>query len=236
MIWLMSSKYPIPPFWLTDATCGRKSSKTVFGLAGTPAEWSSVSVLTRLHSELEKHEEWMQGNLEHGYNARAYMGIPLPQFMIIKKAPRLPEGKDVLTPEELEVIQYTKHLQTMLSIEVAVQDFNRLSALLRDFAMHQKLVSCLTDDAEIIQLVQSNNMEKNERVQFYRNLKAQMNWKYMNSTVIFSGVFNLYYPTVVEGTDPTLKVSSQDHSTLRNSQHSACRGWEAILRSNGVLW
>ena len=34
-------------------------SKTVFGLAGTPAEWSSVLVLTRLHSELEKHEEWM---------------------------------------------------------------------------------------------------------------------------------------------------------------------------------
>jgi hypothetical protein len=50
-----------------------------------------ICVADRLYSAAERHEEWMHGNLKHGYTSREYMGEPLPRFVISKRPVCLPE-------------------------------------------------------------------------------------------------------------------------------------------------
>jgi hypothetical protein len=48
-------------------------SKTLFLIMGSPLDFDALAVCRRLHEALAKHEEWMQGNITHGYNARDSM-------------------------------------------------------------------------------------------------------------------------------------------------------------------
>jgi hypothetical protein len=85
-------------------------TKTIYAIIGIPSEWDDDSVKDRLRGELEKHEEWMQGNVRHGYNAQEYQREELPAFVIIKRSLRLPEGKDILSPSDLLTIDYTRNI------------------------------------------------------------------------------------------------------------------------------
>eukprot|EP00956_Cyclotella_meneghiniana_P020311 scaffold35605_cov41-Cyclotella_meneghiniana.AAC.6 len=67
--------------------------------------WDSTSLTTKLKIDLEKHEEWMQGNVKSGYNAMQYAGSEFPPVIVRRSQVRLPEGKDILGAQENKVVQ-----------------------------------------------------------------------------------------------------------------------------------
>jgi hypothetical protein len=78
-----------------------------------------------------------------------------------------------------------------------------VTGVLRDFAARGKL-NIICTDSDFMMLVQSNNLTKDAHKLFFRELKAAMNWRYKNTTTMFSGVISLEYLIYVEGTDPNL--------------------------------
>jgi hypothetical protein len=134
-------------------------SKTLFLIMGSPLDFDPLAVCRCLHEALAKHEEWMQGNITYGYNAREYAGLELPPMVIVKRLPRMPESKDILPPEDIEVIQYLKSLRTMMHIEVSNHDQVRMRGLLTDFCARGKM-NIITADADLLACVQSNNLEQ----------------------------------------------------------------------------
>jgi hypothetical protein len=45
-------------------------SKTLFFIVGAPLDFDPLAVCRRLHEYMAKHEEWMQGNVKHGFSAQ----------------------------------------------------------------------------------------------------------------------------------------------------------------------
>ena len=178
-------------------------SKTLFLIMGSPLDFDALAVCRRLHEALAKHEEWMQGNITHGYNAREYAGSELPPMVVVKRLPRMPESKDILPPEDIEVIQYLKSLRTMMHIEVSNHDQVRMRGLLTDFRARGKM-NCITVDADLLACVQSNSMDQGERLEFFRSIKAQMQYAHNHRCITFASVEFLMYPFHVEVEDPSL--------------------------------
>jgi hypothetical protein len=178
-------------------------SKTLFFIMGSPLDFDALAVCCRLHEALAKHEEWMQGNITHGYNAREYAVLELPPMVIVKRLPRMPESKDILPPEDIEVIQYLKSLCTMMHIEVSNNDQVHMRGLLAEFRARGKM-NCITADADLLACVQSNNLEQGERLEFFRVVKAQMQYAHNHHCITFASVKFLMYPFTVEVEDPSV--------------------------------
>jgi hypothetical protein len=143
----------------------------------------------------------MQGNVKHGYNAQEFSREELPSFVIIKRALRLPEGKDILTAEEMVAIDYSTFLRTLHCIEVSHNDEYRMKNLILDFKFRGKL-NCLTTDADIMDTIQGNGkMDRSSRDEWYRVLKAAMNWNHSYRVVVYRGVDSLHFLARVEVTD-----------------------------------
>ena len=160
-----------------------------------------LSVRDRLREEFEKHEEWMQGNVKHGYDAREFQREPFPPFVIIKRSLRLPEGKDILTQDEMAAIDYAHYLRTVHCLEVSNNDEFRVKQLVLDFKFRGKL-NCLSKDADIMDTIQGNGkMDRCQRDEWFRILKAAMNYNHSNRVVIYNGVDRLFYLSRVEVTD-----------------------------------
>ena len=185
-------------------------SRTHYGLGGVSADWDPVCVGNRLAHALAKHEEWMQGNVKHGYSASEYAGLEFPSFVVSLRNPRLPEGKDILDETELAAINYTSYLRRIHTIEVPEHDEVRVVGCLKDFALRGKL-NQISSDCMLIELVNSNNLGVSQRKQFYKDLRAVMNFAYSYSTVEYGGVENLENLIYVE-TDPKgLKAPKKSH-------------------------
>jgi hypothetical protein len=120
----------------------------------------------------------MQGNVTYGYNAREYCGEVLPPMVVCKKQPRMPESEDILPSKDIEAIQYMKTLRTMQHIEVSANDQTRFRGLLLDFRS-------LPLDADLLECVHANNLEQSERLQFFRCVKAQMQYAHNHRCVTF---------------------------------------------------
>lgn len=185
-------------------------SKTLYALVGVPLDFDSLAICRRLTANLGKHEEWMQGNVTYGYNAREYCGEVLPPMVVCNKPPRMPESKDILPSKDIEAIQYMKTLRTMQHIEVSTNDQARFRGLLLDFRARGKL-NCITLDADLLECVNSNNMEQSERLEFFRCLKAQMQYAHNHRCVTFANVDFLMYPFRVELEDPSQPHFKKSH-------------------------
>jgi hypothetical protein len=73
--------------------------------------------------------------------------------------------------------------------------------LLLDFKFRGKL-NCLTKDADLMDTIQGNGrMDRSAREQWFRWLKAAMNYNHSYRAVIYDGVENLHYLARVEVTD-----------------------------------
>jgi hypothetical protein len=59
-----------------------------------------------------------------------------------------------------------------------------------DAAEHGKL-NQISRDANLLLLVTNNRMPQDKRLQFYRDLKASMNWVYKYHTVEYDNVLNV---------------------------------------------
>lgn len=162
-------------------------SRTHFGLGGVSSDWDPKCVGERLASCLAQHEEWMQGNIRHGYDARDYTGSEFPNFVISLRNPRLPDGKDVLTEDESKAINFATHLRKIHTIEVPESDEDRVIGCLKDFALRGKL-NAISSDCSLIELIQNYNLGVTHRRQFFKDLKAVMNFNYSYATVEFPGV------------------------------------------------
>jgi hypothetical protein len=103
---------------------------TIYGFVGLPNEWDSLAMTNKLHEELSKHEEWMQGNVKLGYTAIQYAGSELPPLLVRRTQVRLPESADVLSARENEVIQYAYSLRNLNCLEVSACDRARIDGVL----------------------------------------------------------------------------------------------------------
>jgi hypothetical protein len=124
----------------------------------------------------------------------------------------MPESKDILPPEDIEVIQYLKSLCTMMHIEVSNHDQVRMGGLLTDFCARGKM-NIITADADLLACVQGNNLEQGEALEFFRAIKAQMQYAHNHRCITFASVEFLLYPFTVEVEDPS--VSHFKKSTLK---------------------
>jgi hypothetical protein len=97
-------------------------SVSLYAFVGIPNDWDSISFTAALSKDLEKHEEWMQGNVKSGFNAMQYAGSEFPLLMVRKIQVSLPEGKDILGEDESEVVQYAYSLRKLLVVEVSSCD------------------------------------------------------------------------------------------------------------------
>jgi hypothetical protein len=135
-------------------------------MMGTTTEWDTVYIADHLYLAAERHEEWMQANLTHGYTSKEYMGEPLPRFVINKRPICLPDGSDILTDEENETIQFATYLHILPCVECSTTDSPRVTGVLHDFPARGKL-NIVCADSYFMTLVQGNNMTNDARKLFY---------------------------------------------------------------------
>jgi hypothetical protein len=177
-------------------------SKTLYTLVGVSLDFDPLAICRRLSDGLAKHEEWMQGNVTYGYNAQ-YCSEALPPMVVCKKPPCMPESKDILPAKDIEAIQYMKTLHTIMHhIEVSTNDQTRFCGALLDFRAHGKL-NCINADADLLECIHANNLEQSERLEFFRCVKAQMQYAHNHCCVTFGNVDFLMYPFRVELEDPS---------------------------------
>jgi hypothetical protein len=147
----------------------------------------------------------MQWNKSFGYDAKEFMGSPFPQIVVIKCSVRLPEGKDILSGEECAAIDFARSLRIMHCVEVSAQDEHRVTMCLIDAAERGKL-NQISRDASWMLLVTNNWMPQDKRLQFYRDLKASMNWVYKYHTVDFENVLNVNNIASPKSDDSSVQV------------------------------
>jgi hypothetical protein len=85
-------------------------SVALHAFVGLPNAWDSISLTASLQVNLEKHEEWMNLNVKSGYNAMQFAGTEFPPVMVCRNQIRLPDGTDVLSESENDVVQYAYSL------------------------------------------------------------------------------------------------------------------------------
>ena len=189
-------------------------TNTICMLVGLPNCWDSTSLAQILNKELPKHEEWMQGNVHHSYNAREHMGEVFPSLMVRIINPRLPEGKDVLTPEDNESINYLSSLRQVHAIEVCSVDKQRILGCLEDFRGRAKL-TCISKDCDILRPL-ANNAGESLRRDHLRTIAANMNYQHSHSVKEFSGIVDLHSPArgeLAPDADPSCRA--RKHTNLR---------------------
>lgn len=162
-------------------------SLPLYAIAGIPNEWDADALGSYLFSELEKHEEWMQGNIKSGYNASEFSGEVFPPIIVRRSQIRLPEGKDILPKEESEVLQYAYSLRKLLTIEVSACDKYRVSECLKSFRDHKKFL-LVSSDADLIPLDVTSNSHEAVRRRWFKELIGQMNYAHVHSIVEFGGI------------------------------------------------
>jgi hypothetical protein len=195
-------------------------SRTLYALAAVHPSWDPVSVGSRLQKVLELHEEWMQGNKTFGYDAKEFMGSPFPQIVVIKRSVRLPEGKDILTGDECAAIDFARSLRIMHCVEVSAQDEHRVTMCLIDAAERGKL-NQISRDASLMLLVTNKRMPQDKRLQFYRDLKASMNWVYKYHTVEYDNVLNVNNVASPQSDVSTVQVPKR--SSIKREILGICR-------------
>lgn len=168
-------------------------STTLYAFVGLPNEWDSTSMTTQLRLDLEKHEEWMQGNVKSGYNAMQHSGTEFPPVIVRRSQVRLPEGKDILGAEENEVVQYAYSLRKFNAIEVSASDKARVDGALIDFQLRGKLrtYSC---DCDLLPLNVHSGHDRSKRLDFYRGIFSQMNYEHVHIVTFFDGVSICDFP------------------------------------------
>jgi hypothetical protein len=91
----------------------------------------------------------------------------------------------------------------MMHIEVSNHDQVRMRALLSDFRARGKM-NCITADADLVACVSDNNMDQADQLEFFRAVKAQMQYAHNHRCITFASVDFLTYPFTVEVTDPSV--------------------------------
>ena len=162
-------------------------STTLYAFVGLPNEWDSFSLTAKLKQDLEKHEEWMQGNVKSGYNAMQHAGTEFPPVIVRRTQVRLPEGKDILGAEENEVVQYAYSLRKFNVIEVSSCDRSRVDGVLSDFLLRGKLKS-YSSDCGLLALNVNSGSDRMKRLEFYRGIFSQMNYEHVHSVMFFDGI------------------------------------------------
>jgi hypothetical protein len=161
--------------------------KTLYALAGVPLDFDPLAICRRLTGALGTHEEWMQGNVTYGYNAREYCSEMLPPMIVCKKRPHMPESKDILPAKGIEAIQYMKTLRTMHHIEVSRNNRTHFRGLLLDFCACGKL-KIMNADSDLLECIHGNNLEQSECLEFFCCVKAQMQYAHNHRCVTFGNV------------------------------------------------
>ena len=211
------------------------ASRTLCAIVGTANGWEGTSLLARLWPEVEKHEEWIQGNVKDGYTAQDYLGTPLPDAVIRRLHVRLPEGSDILLKADLEFIEYNHHLRNLLCIEASTTDLDRLKPLLKDFDNRGKM-NCVSKDSKLLWLDYNQNAEE-ERMEFYKGLVAQMNYEHVHVLVSFPGVQFLLKKSKVfmqeEGVNPPYKYSNLKREILDIRLDNGERVFLGVLARGG---
>ena len=142
---------------------------------------------SKLYNELEKHEEWMQGNVKSGYTAIQFAGEPFPPVLIRRTQVRLPESGDILSAKENEVIQYAYSLRNLNCLEVSACDRARVEGCFSDFRLRGKL-SKFSSDCDVLPLNVTNRNGSTARLDWFKGLKAQMNFQYVHEVRYFDGI------------------------------------------------
>lgn len=89
-------------------------------------------------------------------------------------------------------------------------DQTRFRGLLLDARARGKL-NCITLDADLLECVHSNTLDQNDRLEFYRCLKAQMQYSHNHRCVVFANVDFPMYPFRGEMEDPSLPHFKKSH-------------------------
>jgi hypothetical protein len=168
-------------------------SVSLYAFVGIPNDWDSISFTAALSKDLEKHEEWMQGNVKSGFNAMQYAGSEFPLLMVRKIQVRLPEGKDILGEEESEVVQYAYSLRKLLVVEVSSCDKFWVEGVLNDFKLRGKL-RLYSLDCDLLPLNVTSRNTPAVRMDWYKTLISQMNYQHVHTEVYFEGVMLCNYP------------------------------------------
>eukprot|EP00956_Cyclotella_meneghiniana_P034030 scaffold101125_cov66-Cyclotella_meneghiniana.AAC.2 len=114
-------------------------SVSLFAFVGLPNARDSISLTASLQVDLEKHEEWMNRNVKSGYNAMQFAGTEFPPVMVRRNQIRLPDGTDVLSDSENDVIQYAYSLRKLNAIEVSAGDKFCVNNVILDFKLRGNL-------------------------------------------------------------------------------------------------
>eukprot|EP00956_Cyclotella_meneghiniana_P035674 scaffold116951_cov42-Cyclotella_meneghiniana.AAC.2 len=162
-------------------------STTLYAFVGLPNEWDSFSLTSKITLDLEKHEEWMQGNVKAGYNAIQHAGTEVPPVIVRRTQVRLPEGKDILGTQENEVVQYAYSVRKFNVIEVSASDRSRVDGVLSDFLLRGKLKS-YSSDCGLLALNVNSGHDRLKRLEFYRGIFSQMNYEHVHSVMFFDGI------------------------------------------------
>lgn len=181
-------------------------SATAGFFVGVPNSWCPLAMAHILAVQLPKHEEWMQGNVKHSYDASQFMGEEFPFVIVRSTNPRLPEGKDMLTREDNEAIQYLYTLRRLHAVEISSPDKPRVLGCLEDFRARAKL-QYFSQDCDFIKPL-PNNAGESARRDYLRAIAANMNFQHTHTVVEFSGITNLYAPArgeLAPDAHPTLK-------------------------------
>ena len=157
--------------WVKRKEVDTLDSYSVKSFVGIPNEWDEVSFTALLQNELEKHEEWMQANVRHGFCARKYSGVVFPDITVRRTQIRLPQGNDILSNEESECIQYAWSLRKLLTLEVASCDKHRVLGVLTDFHARGKC-RVFSADCDLLDLGITSNAKDKSRAAWYKELFA----------------------------------------------------------------
>lgn len=111
-------------------------SMALHAFVGLTNGWDSVSLTSKLQSDLEKHEEWMQGNAKSGFNALQFVDTEFPQIIVHCNQVHLPDGSNVLSESENEVVQYAYSLCKPNAVDAFTGDKRHVDGVLMDFKLH----------------------------------------------------------------------------------------------------
>ena len=139
---------------------------------------SRSCMTTQLRLDLEKHEEWMQGNVKSGYNAMQHSGSKFPPVIVWRSQVRLPEGKDILGAEKNEVVQYAYSLSKFNVIEVSASDKALVEGALSGFQLRGKLRT-YSYDCDLLSLNVHSGHDRTKRLDFYQGFFSQMNYEHV---------------------------------------------------------
>ena len=176
-------------------------SKPICALLGLPNGWCAEATARRFHKALAQHEEWMQANVRHSYDAKEFSGEAFPPIVHTKKPIKMPKNKDILNAEEVQALDYLAYLRTAQHVEVSACDEYRVTGVIRDLEARGKL-NILSQFCTLYWL-NKNDKEKddNDRIQELRDIKAQVNFNHKYREATFAGIENLFYPTKPQSTD-----------------------------------